>query len=142
MKLSRALPERTVRTTAAVLAVAAGVVVLVLAYLVLHNIHGPLPDHPGWAQVLAWTTAVLVGLAAYAGARALLARWWLVVPVVVLALVATGWVLGPRQIEETPSFVPGSGPTHTCSGWVLRYYEPGMVDGSGAVYCFGIETPV
>jgi hypothetical protein len=84
------LPETTVRTTAAVLGVAAAVVALVLAHLVLHNLYGPLRHHPGWGQVLAWAIALLVGLGTYAAARALLARWWPTVPIAVLVLAAAG----------------------------------------------------
>jgi hypothetical protein len=109
--------------------------------LVLDNIYGPLGDATGAAYPLALAGGAVVGVGVHR-ACVRLARWSAAaVAGLLVLLVATGWVLLPRQVDVHESFVPQPNERSSCTGWSFRYYPPETFDASALVYCVGLETP-
>ncbi len=136
-------------TTDRACAVTGGLTGLVVALLVgsvgllyLDNTYGPLEEHPTLGTFTALTAAALAG-----GPVFLLGRWLgHRMPFLLLALVvlvgASAWVLVPRRVDVSESFVPRPNPRWSCTGWSLRHYPPGVSDASEETYCVGWEKRI
>lgn len=133
------------RTAANRLAVAAGSVTLVVATLCsglyLHNLYGPFGGS-GAGAYTALGCGLVSAVGVFAAARRL-ARRSLAALVVALAVVtAAGWVLLPRPIDVTESWVPRANERWSCAGWSFRHYPPGTFDAGTVTYCVGLESRV
>ncbi len=110
--------------------------------LVLDNVHGPLGDDTGAAAPLALVGAAAVAVAVHRSCVRLARRSAVAVAGLLVLLVATGWVLLPRQVDVHESFVPQPNERSSCTGWSFRYYPPETFDASALVYCIGLESPL
>jgi len=85
---------------------------------------------------------VLAGLLMFASAWWLARRWVVtVLPLLVLVL-AAAWVLAPRSIDVSESFVERPNARWTCTGWSFKSYPAGTQDGSNTTYCVGLEKRI
>ena len=121
----------------------AGVVVFWLCtatgLLYLDNTYGPFEDHGGRGALLALAIGLASGAAAL-GLTLAIARWSRLAMVVLVGVVCVAaWVLQPRPVDVSESFVPQSNPRWSCSGWSFDHYPPGVMDGSATRYCVGLE---
>ncbi|HSE72385.1 MAG TPA: hypothetical protein VLA97_16585 [Nocardioidaceae bacterium] len=125
------------------LGVAVGCVTLLpatsVAALLLHNLYGPLGDSPSAGTAAALGSGACAGVAAVVGTRWLARRSRSLLVVVLAASAVAGWVLFPRQIDVTESWVPQPNERYSCTGWTFRYYPPGTFDAAATTYCVGVE---
>jgi hypothetical protein len=120
----------------AVLAVASS------SLLYFHNLHGPLGDHPSVGTLVGLACGGVAG-AGLSGVTSLVARHSRVLLVLLVGLLLTaGWVLLPRQIDVSESFLPHPNPRWSCTGWSFRHYPPGVYDGDATTYCVGLEKRI
>jgi hypothetical protein len=112
------------------------------ASLALRNLYGPFGEAAN-AGLLAATGCG----AAAAAALSWLTRWAarrsrsLVAAVLVVAAGAA-WVLFPRPVDVSESWVPQPNPRWACAGWTFRYYPPGTMDADATTYCVGLERRI
>jgi hypothetical protein len=128
---------------ATVIGGAAGFAVLIpvtyAAGLLLDNTYGPLGESESAGGYAALGCAAVAALAVFTVVRwvALRTSTWCLVLLVVSAAVA--WVLLPRQIDVSESWVPRPNERYACTGWTFRHYPPGTMDGSSTTYCIGFR---
>jgi hypothetical protein len=125
----------------------AGLVALAVAtaagLLYFDNLYGPLGEHPGVRGPLAG-----LGCGALAGATAFTAVWLagrrsgVLSVVLVVGVCASGWVLWPRQIDVSESWVPQRNPRWACTGWSFAHYPPDTSDADATTYCVGLEKRI
>lgn len=107
--------------------------------LVLNNLYGPLGESGSAGGYAALGCAVAAALVVFASFRWVAHRsstWCLVLLFVSAAIV---WVLLPRQIDVSESWVPRPNERYACTGWTFRHYPPGTMDASSTTYCVGFE---
>jgi hypothetical protein len=109
--------------------------------LVMDNVYGPLGDGTGAAYPLAVAGGATVAAGVHLTCVRLARRSAAAVAGLLVLLVATGWVLLPRQVDVHESFVPQPNERSSCAGWSFRYYPPETFDASALVYCVGLESP-
>jgi hypothetical protein len=135
----------TERACAVASAVSAGVVLLLVSavgVLSLDNAYGPLAEHPRLGGLAGLGAGVL------AGALVLALGWWagrrspLLLLALVVAVCASGWVLTPRRVDTSESFVPRPNARWSCTGWSFRHYPPETSDAATTTYCVGLERRI
>lgn len=62
--------------------------------------------------------------------------------VLVVVVSVAGWVLLPRQVDVSESWVPRPNPRWSCTGWSFQHYTPGTMDGSATQICVGLERRI
>ena len=111
--------------------------------LYFDNFDGPLRDSSHLVRTIAG-----LGCGLLSGATVFAFTWWIARRSLVLLVVLVGavcvsaWVLLPRQIDVSESWVPQSNPRWTCTGWTFDYYPPDTYDASGITYCVGLEERI
>jgi hypothetical protein len=133
------LPRANAAAAAGITGTVSWLLVQAAALLMLRNVYGPFGEAGARGTLAAFACSLLVG-AAMAGLGYLVGRRSRAGLVVLLtALVATAWVLYPRQVDVTESFVDQPNPRWSCSGWSFTHYPPGTFDASSVTYCVGLE---
>lgn len=111
--------------------------------LYFDNLYGPLGEYPPLLGALAG-----LGCGSLAGATVFTFTWWVALRsrvlliVLVGAVCASGWMLLPRQVDVSESWVPRSNPRWACSGWSFRHYPPRTSDAAATTCCFGLEERI
>jgi len=111
--------------------------------LYFDNFYGPLRDSPHLLRVIAG-----LGCGLLAGAAVFTFTWWIarrsrLLLIMVVGVVCAGaWVLWPRQIDVSESWVPRSNPRWACTGWSFDYYPPDTYDANSITYCVGFEERI
>lgn len=108
--------------------------------LVLDNLYGPLGDGTGAAYPLALAGGTALAVGVHQVCVRLARRSAAAALGLMVLLVATGWVLLPRQVDVHESFVPQPNERSSCTGWSFRHYPPDTFDASALVYCIGLES--
>jgi hypothetical protein len=107
--------------------------------LYFDNLYGPLGEYPRFGALAG------LGCGSLAGATVFTFTWWVarrsrvLLIVLVGAVCASGWVLLPRQVDVSESWVPRSNPRWACTGWSFRHYPPRTSDAADTTYCVGLE---
>lgn len=110
--------------------------------LYLDNTYGPFGERGGLGTLVGLGCGALAGVVVFVLAR-LVARRSLVALAVLVGLVcAGGWVLMPRQVDVSESWVPRPNPRWSCTGWSFSHYPPGTMDGSATRMCVGLEKRI
>ncbi len=135
------------RKTSALAGAVTGSVVLWVAaasgLLYFDNFYGPLRDsqqHLG--RIAGFGSGLLAGVIVF------VLTWWIarrsrVLLIVLVGVVcASAWVLLPRQIDVSESFVPQSNARWTCTGWSFLHYPPDTYDANAITYCVGFEERI
>ena len=127
--------------------VATGLVALWVAaasgLLYFDNADGPLGEYPRLVGALAG-----LGCGSLAGATVLTLTWWVarrsrvLLIVLVGAVSVSGWVLLPRHVDVSQSWVPQINPRWACTGWSFSQYPPDTCDAAATIYCVGRETQI
>lgn len=106
------------------------------------NIYGPLDDSPSVGMFVALGCGASAALAMFAFTRwvARRSRVWLAV--VLTVATAAVWVLYPRQIDVSESWVPQPNERYSCAGWTFSYYPPETFDADATTYCVGLEDRI
>lgn len=123
-------------------AIATALAVTWTGLLVLDNIYGPLGERTWAAYPLALAGGASVAVAVHRAVSLAAHRSAAAVAALLVLLLATGWVLLPRQVDVHESFEPQPNERSSCAGWSFRYYPPETFDASARVYCVGLETPL
>ena len=111
--------------------------------LYFDNMASPLHEYPRLVGKLAG-----LGCGSLAGASVFTLTWWVarrsrvLLVVLVGAVCMSGWVLLPRQVDVSESWVPQVNPRWACTGWSFRHYPPDTSDASDTIYCVGLETRI
>ena len=111
--------------------------------LYFDNMASPLHEYPRLVGKLAG-----LGCGSLAGASVFTLTWWVarrsrvLLVVLVGAVCVSGWVLLPRQVDVSESWVPQVNPRWACTGWSFRHYPPDTFDASDTIYCVGLETRI
>jgi hypothetical protein len=105
----------------------------------LVNLYGPLPESPFVGMLATLGLGVVAATVVYAGTRRLAAWSRGLLAAVLVVAAAAGWVLLPRQIDVTESWVPQPNERYSCTGWTFRHYPPETFDASATTYCIGLE---
>ncbi len=135
------------RTTSALAGAVTGSVALWVTaasgLLYFDNFYGPFSDYP---QRLGRIAGLGSGL--LSGVMVFVLTWWVarrsrVLLIVLVGIVcACAWVLFPRQIDVSESFVPQSNARWACTGWSFVHYPPDTYDGDAITYCVGFEERI
>jgi purine-cytosine permease-like protein len=115
------------------------VVVASVAGKLLVNLYGPLPENPFVGMLATLGLGVVAAAVVYVGARRLAAMSRALLAVVLAVAAVAVWVLLPRQIDVTESWVPRPNERYSCTGWTFRHYPPETFDASATTYCVGLE---
>lgn len=133
-------------TTATRLGLVAGGVTLAAvtraASLGLLNLYGPLGDHPSVGTIAALGCGSAAALAMFALTRGVARRSRALLVVVLGVAAVAGWVLMPRQVDVSESWVPQPNQRYSCNGWTFRHYPPETFDASETTYCVGLERRI
>ena len=111
--------------------------------LYFDNYYGPLRNYP---HLLGTIAGLCCGL--LSGAAVFAFTWWIarrsrvLLIVLVGAVCVSAWVLLPRQIDVSESFMPQSNPRWTCTGWSFLHYPPDTSDANEITYCVGLEERI
>ena len=112
------------------------------AVLYLDNVHGPFADHGRLGALTGFTCGVAAGALVFASCW-LVARRSLTAAIVLTGVVCVAsWVLLPRTVDVSESWVPQPNPRWSCTGWSFDHYPPGVMDGSSHRYCVGLEKRI
>jgi len=131
--------EESATTWAAVGGVAAAVAAGGTGLLLLVNHYGPFGEARSPGALAALGGALVAGTLTFVVVRSAARRSRTLLAVVVAAMVTTGWVLLPRQIDVSESWVPRPNERYSCTGWSFEYYPPETFDASATTYCIGLE---
>ena len=131
------------RSIAKRLGVVAGCVTLAavtrVSALLLDNLYGPLGGSESAGTFAALGCAVVAAMAMFWVTRWMARRSRALLVVALAVATAAGWVLLPRQIDVTESWVPQPNERYSCTGWAFRHYPPGTFDADATTYCIGLE---
>ena len=117
-------------------------VVASIGLLYFDNLYGPLGEHGGWGVLAGVVSASAAALAVGGLIRWVARRSRVLLVVVVVCLCAAGWVLLPRQVDVSESWVPRPNARWSCTGWSFQHYPPGTFDASATTYCVGLESRI
>jgi hypothetical protein len=112
------------------------------AMLMLDNLYGPFGESESAGFFAALGCGAVAGAVSFLAARWVAPRSRIGLVALLAGAVAFGWVLVPRQIDVTESFVPRVNERHACTGWTFRHYPPGTMDASAITYCVGLERRI
>lgn len=130
------------RPAVTIISLAAFWVVTWAAVLYLDNVYGPFGDHGGRGALTGLGCGVAAGAAVFAVTRGVARRSRAMLIVLLGLICVAGWVLLPRQIDVSESWIPRPNPRWSCTGWSFLHYQPGVQDGSATRYCVGLETRI
>ena len=82
------------------------------------------------------------GAAVFACTFAVARRSRLLLVILLGVVCVASWVLLPRQIDVSESWVPQPSPRWSCTGWSFQHYPPGAQDASATRYCVGLEKRI
>jgi drug/metabolite transporter (DMT)-like permease len=110
--------------------------------LYLNNLYGPFGDRGGLGTLVGLGCGAVAGVVVFVLARLVARRSRVALAVLVAAVCAAGWVLLPRQVDVSESWVPQPNPRWSCTGWSFQHYTPGTMDGSATHICVGLEKRI
>jgi hypothetical protein len=134
------------RTTSATVGALSGLVALVVAtrtaLLYFDNLYGPLGAQPRAGALTGLACGLLTGAVVFASTRWAALRSRALVILLAGVVCAGAWVVTPRQVDVSESWVPRPNPRWSCTGWSFRHYPPETSDAAATTYCVGLEKRI